>query len=398
MVVIVGAGPVGLVMAYLLGARNIPVTLLERSEHPPAGSRAIGIMPPSLQILAPLGLAQQCIAAGVPVRRAWVHGAERTSNLGCLSFDHAHDTYPFVLSLPQKTTVEILRASLQQHSSVTLMSPREVTSIVPPPPGSRETPIQVHDSTGATWECNHCIIAGGGKTPLTEELGITRRSRPYRHTFSMADITDTTDSGSDAHLWFTPTGAVESFPLPQGIRRWIIQCQETGQSCRETLEEIVHQRTGITLPRDSRSWQSDFTPAWSRVNKMHHQGNVWIIGDAAHTMSPIGGQGMNTGFADAAHLAALLHRAEHHWSLPVPQADADFFHRVRTRAARVATARAALGMGVGTMTGTIGSAWRNKLIAWGLNSPLHQNLARHFAMITIPGTVSGGEEFASSHP
>ncbi len=398
MVVIIGGGPVGLIMAHLLGMQHIPVTLLERNETPLAGSRAIGIMPPSLEILASLGLAEQCVSKGVPVRRAWVHGTHHEAPLGQLSFDRAHRRYPFVLSLPQKTTEEILRTTLQQHSSVTTLTSREVTHITPPAHASRDTPVIVHDSAGETWECDHCIIAAGGKTPLVEQLGISRRFHTYGHSFSMADLRDTSDLEADAHLWFTPTGAVESFPLPQGIRRWIVQCSGAGPSCRDTLEEVVYQRTGITLPRGQRLWESDFTPARSHVNAMQHRGRVWIIGDAAHTMSPIGGQGMNTGIADAAHLSTLLNPAVHQLKLPVPAQKARRCHQVRTRAAGVATTRAAVGMGIGTMTGSRTSTWRNNLIAWGLHSFLHDQLARHFAMITIPGTVFPDGEFASSHP
>jgi 2-polyprenyl-6-methoxyphenol hydroxylase-like FAD-dependent oxidoreductase len=102
-------------------------------------------------------------------------------------------------------------------------------------------------------------------------------------------------------------------------------------------------------------------------------------------MSPIGGQGMNTGFADAAHLARALTAA-----LESPaKADALFtaYSRARRQSFRYAADRAAHGMWMGTRTGLLCSALRKCFALRVLFRPaIHKRLAPYFAMLTIPGS------------
>jgi 2-polyprenyl-6-methoxyphenol hydroxylase-like FAD-dependent oxidoreductase len=106
-VIIVGAGPVGLLLANLLGARGIPTDLFDKRAGPLMSSMAIGITPPSLDILSVLDLDGVFRDAGVPVRHAEVY--ELGTRVGRLDFAGIASNYPFFLSLPQARTVEILR-------------------------------------------------------------------------------------------------------------------------------------------------------------------------------------------------------------------------------------------------------------------------------------------------
>ena len=99
-VAVVGAGPVGLLLACLLVQRGLSVTVLEARGQSSEHSRAIGIHPPGIAVLAQLGLADAAIAAGTPIFRgeAWCDG----EMLGALEIGEAGGRYPFVLSLPQR--------------------------------------------------------------------------------------------------------------------------------------------------------------------------------------------------------------------------------------------------------------------------------------------------------
>ena len=106
-----------------------------------------------------------------------------------------------------------------------------------------------------------------------------------------------------------------------------------------------------------------------------------LCGDAAHVMSPIGGQGMNTGFADAAEAARVVtdHLNGGNWE----DLCADY-SRCRRQAFDTAANRAAIGMWIGTRQGMVGRI-RGLFLKYGLlRSPFSKRLPPHFAMLTIP--------------
>lgn len=109
-VIVVGAGPVGLLAGLRLVERGLRPLLLERRSAPSTHSRAIGVHPPSLEILERLDLAGDLVAAGVPVRGGRAVGAE--GELGRLDFGHLQRPFPFALSVPQGTTERILSVHL----------------------------------------------------------------------------------------------------------------------------------------------------------------------------------------------------------------------------------------------------------------------------------------------
>lgn len=382
-VIIVGAGPVGLLLANLLGMRGIPTTVLEKGKAGIVRSRAIGVAPPSLEILEEVALADRFLAIGLPIRRAVVHGTGR--KLGELCFNGVHSRYPFIISIPQERTMKILTEGLARFPQVDLRYSREVTDVSESPDS-----VVARCADGSMWTGTCCVGADGFHGRVTHSAGISKRGGRYRHAFYMADYADGSDLVDIAHLWFTREGAVESFPLPDGVRRWIVQLPKQPAVATEDVgvdvEGIVASRTGYRLSRTDRGWESAFQPSWSEVETFT-RGRIFLAGDAAHTMSPIGGQGMNTGFADAALLAATLDNLLSEtrpsaWSAGTSAHNR--YTRLRRRAARVATRRARAGMAVGTVRGAFGSSVRGILVALLLRGPFRKAVARHFAMLTIP--------------
>jgi len=380
-VTIVGAGPVGLLLANLLGARGVRTCVFDKRAEPQTSSMAIGITPPSLEIMKRLGLDDVFRGAGVPVRHAEVY--EARTRVGRLDFAGIRSDYPFFLSLPQARTVEILRSNLTKFACVTIQDAIEFE-------GLRHEGDQVIAEFRSP-SSNHVmglasrflIGADGHKSAVRTAAGIQSREKPYPQRFIMADFQDASGLGAEARLFFTPEASVESFPLPGGFRRWIVQWDSAGDELPlDYLIANVRRLTGHELGDQPARFVSTFG-AKRMIVERYHAGRVLLAGDAAHVMSSIGGQGMNTGFADAEMLAELLPMV-----LQKPARMVRCFatyDRLRRRSFEVAATRAERGMWLGTMRGRLASWFRKHFIRDVLFSPLLEHrLAPHFAMLTIP--------------
>jgi 2-polyprenyl-6-methoxyphenol hydroxylase-like FAD-dependent oxidoreductase len=380
-VIIIGAGPIGLLLANLLGARGIPTRIFDQRDRPLESSMAIGITPPSMEILRRIQLDEVFFKTGVPVRHAEVH--EARTRLGRLDFAHIGSDYPFFLSIPQAKTVEILLANLKRFPCVQLATGTEFAGLAQ---NSAEINVSLRSVSTRAEERRRCrILVGcdGHRSSVRSAAGLTAQEKTYPQRFVMADFVDRSGLGDEARLFFAPEASVESFPLPGGWRRWIVLANNLqDQPAAEYLVQTVRKLSGFDLSTEPVRFVSAFGTRRMLVNH-YHAGRVVLAGDAAHTMSSIGGQGMNTGFADAEMLAELLPGA-----LINPRSASRRFttyDRVRRRAYQVAADRAERGMWLGTLQGRIASKFRKHLIRDVLFSRfMKQRLAPHFAMLTIP--------------
>ncbi len=384
--VIIGAGPVGLLLANLLGQQGLKVLVAERRVEPPEGSMAIGITPSSLRILNTLQLDTVFEQKGIPITKARVF--EQGDFLGEVDFSGIAADHRYILSLPQCETIALLKQNLAHYPSVHLQDGLELADFSETAGGIR---VRLKDvKTAASSEITAAYLAGcdGHRSLVRRLAGIGFPGRAYRSRFLMADFDDQTAIGREAHLYFGPKGSVESFPLSKGQRRWIVQApprlrtDEAGIG--PAVGRLVHERTGFDLRTARPRFKSSFQPQ-RRLARSYTRGRVVLCGDAAHVMSPIGGQGMNTGFADAEHLARALADA-----FRSPENAKDSFaayHRVRRRAFRSASGRAARGMWLGTRTGSLFSCLRKWFAVRILFHPaVREKLAPYFAMLTLPGT------------
>lgn len=380
-VVIVGAGPVGLLLANFLGQSGLGVTVLEKRTQPIAHSAAIGITPPSLHILARLGLDGVFVNRGVKVRDCMVHG-ER-GRLGSVSFRGIADKFRWVLSLPQSSTINLLLENLAQFPTVKVLGGAEVLAVSQEEDGAvvefQDTNSRRIETLKARW----IVACDGARSRVREALGIRAPGKSYDCHFVMGDFTERTALGDEAHLFFKADGSVESFPLPGGLRRWIVQVPEPMRAAPPGfIGDVVRRRTGILLDPADQTNESAFTPR--RFNcERYHDGHVVLCGDAAHGMSPIGGQGMNTGFADAELLAEVLPAIIQGHAAAGPLLGA--YQRFRRKAAQTAIFRAEWGMWLGTWRGQWRSRLRDVIIGdvmcrW----PIAPHMGPLYAMLTIP--------------
>lgn len=337
---IIGAGPSGLSAAILLIQRGLKVKVVEQREGVGRHSRAIGIHPPGLEVLDAVGIGQQVAAQAVHIRDGV--GISGTRSIGRMDFSRIGGRYGYIASLPQNETIKLLRQRLRELAPHALEEETRYLSHRVTPDGAA---VQVSVQRGAGREehsqrytARWLIGADGTNSAVRTQLGIGFVGRDLPDEYVMGDYPDTTSFGSTAALFLHPHGIVESFPLPGELRRWVAH-RGRGTDRVRGLAELVSARTGEQLAEEQRTMYSEFSTANRQVPTMVHERTV-LIGDAAHEVSPIGGQGMTLGLLDAAELAEILPAS-------APALRWSEFDRRRLAAARKAGGQARLNMWLG---------------------------------------------------
>jgi 2-polyprenyl-6-methoxyphenol hydroxylase-like FAD-dependent oxidoreductase len=393
-VIIVGAGPVGLLLGNLLGSKGISALILEKNAFRHHWSKAIGISPPSLGILHQIHLDQLFIAHGLKGTNAIFHNHRFL--LGSLQINDKICAYPYILALSQEQTETLLEKNLEKYECVKVLRGYRVTELNTDVQSwvesgkyekkVTEKPLHLvrgfSEINSRKFEFTAEIVCAcdGEKSAIRRLVGIPFVGNFYKQTFIMGDYYDRSNLGASAALWFTSRGSVESFPLSNQIRRWIIQTDKNPKP--GYLEKIVKQRTKISIDNTDCISQNPFS-VQRFLAAQYTKDQVFLCGDSAHTMSPIGGQGMNTGFADAEFLAYMISK---HFSNPtldlyVLAKKYEFYRKI---AARSATFRAHLGMTVGTAKGWLISLIRSLILLMILHLPLRSIISPFFLMTNIP--------------
>ena len=395
-VVVVGGGPVGVFAAALLAARGLDVAVWERRTDEPRLSRAIGVHPPSLDALAEVGAADAVVDSAVRIRRGLARSGGRT--LGVVEFDRPGARWPFVAAVPQHRTEAVLRDRLEVlapgalRRGMTLGSLREEDERVVLEGTGPDGPVAV--------AARFVVAADGSRSGVRDLLGVDAPVRRYPDRFVMGDFADETGHGADAVVHVEGDGVVESFPLPGGVRRFVVSLPPEGATRLvggatarpgdapdasdapdvDAVADLVGRRTGLAVDPASSTMLSAFS-VQRRLADRTAVGRVLLIGDAAHEISPIGGQGMNLGWLDAVAWAPVLSRALR--TAGGRRVDPTAFRATeaaRRRAAVRAARQAEVNMALGRPTGPRALALRRAGLTVALRSPASRLLADTYAM------------------
>jgi 2-polyprenyl-6-methoxyphenol hydroxylase-like FAD-dependent oxidoreductase len=309
-VLVVGAGPTGLMLANQLIRRGIRTTIIDRHAGPSLETRALGVQARTMEIYAQLGIVDRALALGKRGSggNIWADG-QRRARVALSDAGDQVTPYPFVLILGQDDNERImgdnLRAiggSVQWNTElVSLMQQADsVSALLKTPNG---TPRKI----SAAW------VAGcdGARSTVREACGIAFAGAPYEHVFFVAD-TEMTGSmvPDEVNVYLFREGFHLLFPM-RGKDHWrLVAILPPALRNKPDLKfdevlPILHKDASENLHIKSYSWFSTY--------RIHHRGAVrfrdrrcFLLGDAAHIHSPVGAQGMNTGLQDAYNLAWKL--------------------------------------------------------------------------------------------
>lgn len=376
-VIVVGAGPVGLYLAAEIARGGAQVLVLERRPEPHGHSRSIGIHPPALEALRGLGASAEMAREGVAIARGWALSGSRV--LGSISFEGLPGLYPYVLALPQHSTEAILERALVHHAPGSVLRGWAVDHVSQSREWARVSgrKRETGDADRERFELTARFVVGcdGADSVVRSCIGGRFDRRVYPDSYVMGDFAEDGSIGRDAGIYLPPGGVVESFPLPGDVRRWVVKTPErVPDPTAADLARLVAARVGVQLNAATCTMTSSFGVERAIASRWV-DGRIVLAGDSAHVVPPIGGQGTNLGWLDAADLAPRLLAA---LGSGTYDARLQEYARRRTAAARSALRRADVNVRLGRAVRW--PAARNAVVRLMLAPPLAGFTARMFTM------------------
>jgi 2-polyprenyl-6-methoxyphenol hydroxylase-like FAD-dependent oxidoreductase len=313
---IIGAGPVGLTMAAALTHQGLMYRLIEKAASPTDKSKALVVWSRTLELLAPMGIAEELLnATGTRVKAGSIYADQKRIVHFALTSDES--PYGFPLMLPQSETERVLAEHLQQKGieaerRVELISFSENSDSV-------VCRLRHADGREETVETPWLIGCDGAHSTVRHAANIPFSGHAEPNDWMLADIhIDGTLARDEVSVFWHATGLLVFFPIGADRFRMIADLGATDPSTQRadpTLADVrakLEERGPGGLAASDPVWLANF-----RINERkvadYRRGRIMLCGDAAHIHSPAGGQGMNTGMQDAMNLAwklALLRRGE----------------------------------------------------------------------------------------
>ncbi|MEM6891411.1 MAG: bifunctional 3-(3-hydroxy-phenyl)propionate/3-hydroxycinnamic acid hydroxylase [Pseudomonadota bacterium] len=309
-VLIIGAGPTGLLLANLLGAMGVRTTLVERNSSTVQEPRAVSIDDESMRALQAAGVDEdvaRITAKGYGSIYKGPNGkvfAEVKPHVKEFGFDKRN-------AFQQPMFEECLRQALERRESVSTFFGTEMT-------GARQDETCVTASLSGQSgphfvRACYMVACDGGRSPTRKMLGITMEGSTFEEPWLIVDLHKTFNPGFHTEVMCDPARSAISLPGPGGIRRYEFKLNKG-----ETVEEVETETFARRLlsqcgpDGDAPIRRCQVYTFHARTAQRWREGRIFLAGDAAHLTPPFAGQGMNSGLRDAHNLAWKLAEALNH--------------------------------------------------------------------------------------
>ena len=311
-VIVVGAGPAGLLAAGDLAQAGVSCALLERRPGRSSLTRAFAVHARTLEQLDARGIADELVASGTPVPELRLFAS------AALDLSRLPSRFPYVLVTPQYQTERVLEerairsgADIRHGSEVTGLT--QHTDAV-------EVRVRQDDGPDRVMRAGWIVGADGMHSTVRQVLGMPFPGKPVVRSVMLAEVrltqppqdALTVDSTGDAFALVAPFG--DGWYRVIAWHRRDQPSQEAPVSLDEVCE-VTRRALGTDYGMHDPRWLSRFHSEERQVPR-YRDGRVVLAGDAAHVHSPAGGQGMNTGIQDAANLGWKLAATVHGWAPP----------------------------------------------------------------------------------
>lgn len=304
-VLVVGAGPVGLTAAAELRRRGVGVRCVDAAVHHNVSTKALGLQARTLELFERLGVIDEVVARGMPVRKFNILSEEHP--IAHFDLGGLDTPYPYLLMLPQNITEEILRdrlfqlGGLVEHGTELVAFGQDAGGV---------DAVLRSDGRTETVRANWLIAADGAHSTVRHGLELQFEGGRFREDFTVADIQVDWSLPMDELFAFLNHGDfIAYFPMVGGWHRVAVAHNTAPAPSGEVTLGEVQDAIDRCGPHGARAVQigdrSRFVINQRTVEKQS-VGRIFLAGDAAHVNSVVGAQGLNIGVQDSFNLAWKL--------------------------------------------------------------------------------------------
>ncbi|MDQ3019996.1 MAG: FAD-dependent monooxygenase [Bacteroidota bacterium] len=308
-VIIIGAGPTGLMLACQLTRFDIDFIIIDSKPGPTEESRALVITSRSLEIYQQLGLKDKALSEGQIIESIlFISESDKKVNINIGVFGEGMTDFPYIFSLEQSKNEQILYEYLIEKGKEVLWN-TELKSFKQIDKGIVVTTL--NNDVETDYNCKYLAGCDGAKSLVRHILNFKFEGGTYENKFFLADVDIDWDikeekiigmPGENYIVGFFPLKGKNHYRILGTLPKEFYDKEDIGfKDVKRLVKEIYHGRIEFNNLN------------WFSIYKLHHrcvdkfsQGKVFLAGDAAHIHSPAGGQGMNTGLQDSYNLAWKL--------------------------------------------------------------------------------------------
>lgn len=318
-VLVVGAGPVGLVAAFFLQQHGVRVDIVDMHERTTQHSYALAIHPRTLRILDEAGLARELIAAGRTLTKvAYYDGRERRAEIDYAALASSH---PYLLVLRQSVLERAVEEALRRQKLKVLWRHRlealavdgetiraevvELDQVATGYPIARTEWVVVRSETVRPA---FVIGADGYDSAVRRMSGIEMEEYGAAQVFSVYEIEAAGELPAEVRVVLEPDLTSVYWPLEEGRCRWGFQIRDVSEHAASMarLEQLLATRAPWFTARPTQIYWSTLGLFERRLARSFGSARVWLAGDAAHQAAPVGVHSMNSGLVEARELASRI--------------------------------------------------------------------------------------------